>query len=106
MFSQLATAADVAWIGIAVIAGVTAIAFGVLVAAFRRAPWAYVVAGASIVALLGVPFVAWMKATDSADQFGGGPTMIWLVFFPATRAYALLAAALAAINVALFLKRE
>ena len=106
MLPEIATAGDLAWMGASFIMAMTALAFGVLLAAFRRAPWAYVVAGTSVVMLVISPVVAWSLAQSSAAQFGGGPAMVWLVVSPALRVYTLLGAALVATNVTLFVSKR
>ena len=93
-----ATPADAVWLGVCMILAVAAIAASGVACAFRRSPLAYVVAAATIAVLLAAPLVLWAAASASADRFGGGPTAIWMMALPATRVYALFAAALTAIN--------
>ena len=95
-----ATPGDAVWLGVCTILAAAAIAAGVVACAFRRSTLAYVVAAATIVVLLAAPLVLWAAASSSADRFGGGPTAIWTMALPATRVYALFAAALTAINAA------
>jgi hypothetical protein len=96
-----ATPADAVWLGVCMLLAVAAIAAAGVACAFRRTPLAYVVAAATIAVLVTAPLVLWASASSSADRFGGGPTMVWTMVLPATRVYALFAAALAAINAAI-----
>jgi hypothetical protein len=95
-----ATPADAVWLGVCMILAVAAIAASGVACAFRRSTLAYVVAAATIVVLVTAPLVLWASASSSADRFGGGPTAVWMMALPATRVYALFAAALTAINAA------
>ena len=97
---SIATPADAAWLGVCSILAAAAIAAAAVACAFRRSPLAYVVAAATIVSLLAAPLVLWASASSSADRFGGGPSAIWTMALPATRVYALFAAALGAVNAA------
>ncbi len=105
-FLEIASASDFAWLAIAVVAALAAIALGAVLAVHQQTRAAWVIAAASTLALVSAPLVGWSYAQSSADQFGGGPTMIWLVMLPATRVYALFATAFAVINVASLAKRR
>ena len=98
MFSEVATRADAAWLGASTILALAALALAVLGCVFRKSTLAYVVAAATIGGLLITPVAVWTAASTTADRFGGGLSMIWTMVLPATRAYALFAAALTAIN--------